>query len=204
MPDDAWWRIKLKIPKLSDEYAPCRALWSHLFTVAASNTARPGVFEFGSTIQTDGYGLRILYESHRLEPTNESIKQSKSAEGKPERVGSSKVTSKEDAKEAAFQLSIEKSCGAKYVSSDIDISRYKRLIGIDPNLNDLMFGLSVRLDALVSGENRIQDPNNVDAYLTRVNTIETRRRKQRLCTNPIDRDITYFRNTYVDLRASRW
>jgi hypothetical protein len=192
MPDAAWWKDVLKFPVLDKAHAPCRALWSMLFNVDAANTAMPGVFEFGSSILTDGYGIHVLYEAHRLEAPYR-------------RQDNTKVTASTEGE--AVQRSIERSSGAKYITSNINLNGVKRLVAIDPNMNDLAFGVSVKLSGLV-GEDSLLTPIDMDEYLTRVNTIETRRGKQDDdgggFKRPVDRDVTYFRNTHVDLKASRW
>jgi hypothetical protein len=183
MPNAAWWKNELKFPVLSKGHAPSRALWSMLFSVDAANTAMPGVFEFGSSIQTDGHGVRVLYEAHRLEPYGGKYKSNDAPSGKLQ----------------ALHRGIEQSAGANYISSSTDMNGVKRLVAIDPNMEDLMFGVSVLLEKLrVPAGDDVWQPDKVEEYINRVNALKTRRKLQD------NSDVTYFRNTFADLKASRW
>jgi hypothetical protein len=75
----------------------------------------------------------------------------------------------------------------------------KRLVAIDPNMEDLMFGVSVLLEKLrVPAGDDVWQPDKVEEYINRVNALKTRRKLQD------NSDVTYFRNTFADLKASRW
>ena len=156
--------LKFTAPKS----AVVRGLWSTLFSIDAKNTCNPGVFEFGSTIMTDGYSVRILYESHALRPA-----------------------------------CMEDAQSVEYVGPDTvaDLHGVNRLVGIDPNLSNLMYGCSLKL-----GDKAPVDVEelNEEVNMKKMDTVVARRSAHGVGSCAVEnKNVAFFKDKHTHLSALR-